>query len=64
MKLTAKARKKLPKKDFAVPSKRAYPIEDKKHAKAALMLINKGSLSPSEKVKVKAKAHKMLGKKK
>lgn len=58
-KLTAKQRKKLPKKDFAGPNE-SYPIPDKKHAKAALMLINKGKLTPSEKKKVRAKAKKML----
>jgi hypothetical protein len=29
------ARKKLPAKDFAEPKKRAYPIEDKAHARNA-----------------------------
>jgi hypothetical protein len=35
-KLSAKARKKLPKKDFALPSERKFPIEDKSHARNAL----------------------------
>jgi len=35
-KLTTKARKKLPKKDFALPTTKDYPIEDKNHARAAL----------------------------
>src|SRR6185369_13966184 len=35
-KLTTKARKKLPKKDFALPATKDYPIEDKNHARAAL----------------------------
>jgi transposase len=34
-KLSAKARKKLPAKDFAGPD-RSFPIEDKNHARAAL----------------------------
>ena len=33
--LTEKARKELPPKDFAEPDKRAYPIEDKAHARNA-----------------------------
>jgi type IV secretory pathway VirB9-like protein len=35
-KLSAKKRKSLPKSAFAYPSKRAYPIHDKAHARAAL----------------------------
>lgn len=35
-KLTARARKAIPSKDFAVPSKRAYPIPDRSHAANAL----------------------------
>ena len=33
--LKAKSRNKLPAKDFAEPDKRAYPIEDKPHARNA-----------------------------
>lgn len=35
-KLTAKKRKGLKKKSFALPSKRAYPIHDISHARNAL----------------------------
>jgi hypothetical protein len=38
-KLTAKTRNELPKSDFAVPSKRAYPVEDKAHARNALARV-------------------------
>jgi len=38
-KLTGKQRKKLPKTAFAIKSKRAYPIHDKAHAKAALSRV-------------------------
>jgi hypothetical protein len=31
-KLTSKARSAIPSKDFALPGKRAYPIEDRSHA--------------------------------
>ena len=33
--LKAKTRDKLPNKDFAEPEKRAYPIEDRSHARNA-----------------------------
>lgn len=56
-KLTYKARKALPKKDFAAPSERAYPIEDKSHARNALARVAQHG-SPSEKKKVKAAVHK------
>lgn len=58
-KLKAAERKALPSKDFAGPN-RSYPVEDKKHAKAALMLINKGNLSPEQKAKVRAAAERKL----
>lgn len=35
-KLKAKQRRKLPASSFAYPGKRAYPIHDKAHARAAL----------------------------
>jgi hypothetical protein len=65
-KLTTKARKALPKQDFALPGGR-YPVEDKSHAanaKArATQMVKKGKLSPSEKSKIDAKANRVLGKK-
>lgn len=67
-KLTSEARKKIPKKEFAEPSKKAYPIEDRAHAanaKArATQMVNKGKLSESEASKIKAKANKILKRKK
>lgn len=63
-KLTTKTRKKLPKKDFAEPGKRKYPVEDKAHAKAAetraTQMEKKGKLSESEASKIKAKAKKEI----
>lgn len=44
-KLTAKARRKLPASAFAYPSKRAYPIHDRTHAKAALAFAARSSTS-------------------
>jgi len=68
-KLTSKQRRKLPKSEFAIPSERKYPINDKAHAanaKArASQMENKGKISESEKNKIDAKANKALkGKKK
>lgn len=63
-KLTAKSRKKLPKKEFGEPSKRKYPMPDKKHAEAAkgraTQMEDKGKLSASEASKIKAKANKEI----
>jgi hypothetical protein len=63
-KLTTKARKKVPAKEFGEPGKRAYPMPDKAHAanaKArATQMVKKGKLSESEKQKIDAKANKKL----
>lgn len=67
-KLTTKARKALPKKDFGMPGEKKYPMPDKSHAanaKArATQMENKGKISASTKSKIDAKANKVLGKKK
>ncbi|MES2060248.1 MAG: hypothetical protein V4438_04425 [Patescibacteria group bacterium] len=55
-KLTTKARKKLSKKSFAIPSKKAYPIEDKAHARNALARVSQFG-SPAQKAKVRAAVH-------
>lgn len=64
--LTTKARKALPKKDFAGPG-RSYPVEDRAHAanaKArASQAVKAGRMSSSEKNKIDAKANKVLKKK-
>lgn len=66
-KLTAAKRKKIPKKEFGLPGRRAYPMEDKAHARNAKAraseMENKGKLSPSAKAKIDAKADRVLGKK-
>jgi hypothetical protein len=63
-KLSTKSRNKLPKSDFALPSERKYPVEDKAHAVAAksraTQMEAKGKLSPSSKAKIDAKADKVL----
>lgn len=53
-KLSAKQRKALPKKAFAEPGKRAYPIPDKSHARNALSRVAQHG-SPAEKAQVRAK---------
>lgn len=65
-KLTTRARKKLPKSDFALPGGR-YPVEDKAHARdakaRASQARNAGRLSATDKAKVDRKADAVLAKK-
>ena len=64
MKLTSKARNKLPSSVFALPG-RKYPVEDRAHAinaKArATQMANRGILSPAQKQTVFRKANRKLG---
>ena len=64
VKLTAKDRKKMPKSEFGLPAKKAYPMPDKSHAanaKArASQAVNEGRMSKSTKEKIDAKANKVL----
>jgi hypothetical protein len=64
--LKAKTRNKLPANDFAEPNKRAYPIEDKAHARnakaRASQAANAGRMSKSEKAKIDKKADAVLNK--
>lgn len=63
MKLTVDARKALGGKEFAGPG-RSFPIEDKDHAEAALMDVNKAKgLSSSEKATIRKKARAKLDEK-
>ena len=55
-KLTTKKRKALKKSQFAEPGKRAYPINDKSHARNALARVSQFG-SPAEKAKVRAAVH-------
>jgi hypothetical protein len=59
-KLTYKARKKLPSKEFAGPD-RSYPIEDASHARNALARVSQFG-SSSEKAEVRAKVAKKFPK--
>lgn len=64
-KLTAAARRAIPKKDFALPGGR-YPIEDASHARNALARVSQHG-SSEEKAKVRAAVHRKypnIGKKK
>jgi len=58
--LDAQSRDKLPNKDFAEPAKRAYPIEDKSHARNAKARASQaqkaGRMSKAEEAKIDRKA--------
>lgn len=64
-KLTAKARSKIPAKDFAGPG-RSFPINDRNHQKAAISMASRsekaGNITSAEKAKIVAKAKAKLGK--
>jgi hypothetical protein len=65
--LSAKTRNKLPARDFAEPGKRAYPIEDKAHARnakaRASQAVKAGRMSRSEESRIDKKADSVLEKK-
>lgn len=56
-KLTTKKRNSLKSSSFAEPSKRAYPINDRNHAKNALARVSQFG-TPAEKKQVRAAVHK------
>ena len=53
-KLTAATRAKIPTEKFALPGKRAYPIQDASHARVALGRARQFA-SPSEQATIRAK---------
>ena len=63
--LTAAARKAIPKSEYGVPSKApssgSYPMPDRKHAAVAKAYAERFA-SPAVKAKVDAKANRILGK--
>jgi hypothetical protein len=65
-KLETATRNKLPAKDFAEPEKRAYPVEDKAHARnakaRASQAVNAGRMSKAEEAKIDKKADAVLKK--
>jgi hypothetical protein len=62
--LSGKGRDKLPAKAFAEPDKRAYPIEDKAHARnakaRASQAVKAGRMSKAEEGKIDRKADAVL----
>ena len=64
-KLTTKARKALPKSEFAGPD-RSFPVPDKSHARnakaRASQAVNAGRMSKAQEAKIDQKADKVLGK--
>jgi hypothetical protein len=62
--LKTKARNKLPAKDFAEPGKRAYPIQDKPHARnakaRASQAVKAGRMSKAEEARIDRKADAVL----
>ena len=65
-KLDKKARDKLPDSKFAEPGKRAYPIEDKPHARnakaRASQAVKASRMSKSEESRIDKRADAVLGK--
>ncbi len=60
-KLSYQSRKEMPKKEFALPSKKeggkgGYPIPDKSHARNALARVSQHG-TPAEKTKVRSAVH-------
>jgi len=63
-KLKTTTRNKLPKSEFAEPDKRAYPVEDKPHARnakaRASQAVKAGRMSAAEEARIDSKADKVL----
>lgn len=60
-KLTSKGRAAIPSSKFAGPN-RSFPIEDKNHARAALIDVGRAKgLSSGQKSTIKARARGILG---
>lgn len=55
-KLTSKKRNSLPKSDFALPGKRAYPVPDASHARNALARAAQHA-TPAERATISRKVH-------
>ena len=56
-KLTTKQRHKIPTKDFGLPEKKAYPLENANHARNALARASQFA-TPAEEAEIKAKVAK------
>ena len=66
-KLDAAERKEIPTREFGLPGKRKFPINDRAHAanaKArATQMVKRGKLSPASAAKIRAKADRLLAEK-
>lgn len=62
-KLTAKSRAAIPTSKFALPGKRAYPVNDRGHAIAAKARASEFA-TPAQKKIIDARANAVLGKSK
>lgn len=64
MKLSTDARNGLKSSSFALPGKRAFPINDKVHAQKALQLVGRsvtaGNTTPAQAATVRSKARAKL----
>lgn len=64
-KLTAKKRAALPKSEFALPSKRAFPLSDKNHQRLAISGATRsqhaGNISAATADRIKSEARQKLG---
>ena len=54
--LTSAARKAMPKKEFALPGARKYPLNNANHARNALSRVSQFG-SSTEKAQIRAKVH-------
>lgn len=63
-KLSTSQRAALPTASFGLPSARAYPVNDKRHAAAAkaraAQQVKAGNLTPAQKTQIDAKANQVL----
>lgn len=59
-KLTARGRRRVKGKNFALPKKRKYPIHDKAHARSALARVAQHG-TPAEKRQVRAAVRRKYG---
>jgi len=63
--LKSAQRNKLPGSSFALPGKRAFPVNDAVHAEKALQLVGRsvkaGNTTPAEAAEVRTKARRALG---
>lgn len=65
-KLSSAQRKSMPKSEFGLPGKKAYPMPDASHAanakSRASQAVNEGRMGKSTEAKIDAKADRVMGK--